>query len=112
MAYVNKEKLRDILYEEDAITFKGLKILNTFPEEDVVEASKWIDIKERLPKDNEKVLCLCQSDIYDVLTWDNVQMEWVHDSNHIYFKTFVRYWQPLPEYPSDAKMDGERKRSN
>ena len=35
--YIEREKVRDKLYENDAITFEGVKILNTFPTADVVE---------------------------------------------------------------------------
>ena len=33
--YISREALRDVLYEEDAITMKGVAILNTFPAADV-----------------------------------------------------------------------------
>lgn len=34
--YIDKEALRDVLYDADAITMNGLKILNQFPSSDVV----------------------------------------------------------------------------
>lgn len=36
--YVDRFRLRDKLYQEDAITMKGVAILNNFPAADVVEA--------------------------------------------------------------------------
>lgn len=33
--YIEREALRDALYEADAITMKGVKILNLFPSADV-----------------------------------------------------------------------------
>lgn len=33
--YVEKQALRDKLYEEDAITLKGVKVFNQFPSADV-----------------------------------------------------------------------------
>lgn len=60
---------------------------------------KWISIKDKLPNDGQKVLCLCQSNIFDVLKWDSKQWGWIKDSNHNYFRTFVTHWMPLPEPP-------------
>jgi len=34
---VSRSALRDLLYEEDAITMRGLAMLNTFPTVDAVE---------------------------------------------------------------------------
>ena len=35
--YIEREALRDALYDADAITMQGVKILNQFPAADVVE---------------------------------------------------------------------------
>lgn len=45
--YINKEAVRDALYETDAILMSGLKILNQFPAADVapVRHGKWIKRK-------------------------------------------------------------------
>lgn len=42
--YINKEAVRDSLYEADAILMSGLKILNQFPAADVapVRHGRWI----------------------------------------------------------------------
>lgn len=42
--YINKEAVRDALYEADAILMSGLKILNQFPAADVapVRHGRWI----------------------------------------------------------------------
>lgn len=42
--YINKEAVRDALYEADAILMSGLKILNQFPAADVapVRHGHWI----------------------------------------------------------------------
>ena len=42
--YINREKLRDALYEADAITMRGVKICNQFPAADVapVRHGRWI----------------------------------------------------------------------
>ena len=42
--YISREALRNALYEEDAITMKGVSIINQFPTADVVERKhgEWI----------------------------------------------------------------------
>lgn len=43
--YIDKEALRDALYDADAITMNGVKILNQFPAADVepVRHGRWIE---------------------------------------------------------------------
>ena len=42
--YIEREALRDALYDADAITMSGVKILNQFPVEDVapVRHGRWV----------------------------------------------------------------------
>lgn len=42
--YINKEAVRDALYEADAILMSGLKILNQFPAADVARVwhGRWV----------------------------------------------------------------------
>ena len=44
MSYIEREALRDALYEADAITMKGIAIINQFPSADVapVAHGEWI----------------------------------------------------------------------
>lgn len=44
--YINREAARNALYEADAITMKGVAILNQFPAADVVEVrhGRWHDV--------------------------------------------------------------------
>lgn len=46
MEYIEREALRDALYESDAITMRGVAILNRFPAADVVPVRHgwWIDM--------------------------------------------------------------------
>ena len=43
--YINREAIRDALYDADAITMEGVKILNQFPPSDVepVRHAQWIE---------------------------------------------------------------------
>lgn len=46
--YIKREALRDALYDADAITMNGVKILNQFPAADVepVRHGRWIYIRK------------------------------------------------------------------
>ena len=108
--YIDADKLlkefevdtsKDVMDISDIVFGAVTSIIEKQPTADVVEVG-WIDVNERLPKDYEKVLCLCQANIYEVLVWDNIQQTWFHDATHSYFKTFVTHWMPLPEPPKGA----------
>ena len=62
--YIEREALRDALYDADAITMSGVKILNQFPAADVapVRHGKWISLTECA---NEGVYCsICKKKIW------------------------------------------------
>ena len=44
MSYIEREALRDALYKEDAITMKGVAIINQFPAADVAHVvhGEWV----------------------------------------------------------------------
>lgn len=44
---IRRSDLRDALYDADAITFRGLAILNTFPTVDAVEVIRCKDCEHR-----------------------------------------------------------------
>ena len=50
--YIEKEALRNALYDADAITISGISIINRFPAVDVLPM-KWIPVTERLPNEEE-----------------------------------------------------------
>ena len=63
--YIDRKALRDALYDADAITMNGVKILNQFPSADVapVKHGRWISWEEQFPdkkpirKNNLGVFC-------------------------------------------------------
>ena len=64
--YVERESLRDALYDADAITMNGVKILNQFSAADVVPVrhGRWIE-PQRLYYGAKQYECsLCYSDIF------------------------------------------------
>ena len=63
--YIERKALRDTLYDADAITMSGVKILNQFPGADVapVRHGRWIA--------SHDVFCACSICKYPVyLMWD------------------------------------------
>ena len=50
--YVERKALRDTLYDADAITMSGVKILNQFPVADVapVRHGRWISVPHKLAR--------------------------------------------------------------
>ena len=64
--YIEREALRDTLYDADAITMSGVKILNQFPAADVapVRHGRWVE-KEKY---TFGIMCdcsLCENRILD-----------------------------------------------
>lgn len=61
--YVERTALRDALYDADAITMQGVKILNQFPAADVapVVHGRWIDVEKSIPwcEDDIEIASLC-----------------------------------------------------
>ena len=50
--YIERKALRDALYDADAITMSGVKILNQFPVADVapVRHGRWISVPHKLAR--------------------------------------------------------------
>jgi hypothetical protein len=48
--YISREAARNALYEADAITMKGVAILNQFPAADVVEVrhGRWLPVDDNM----------------------------------------------------------------
>ena len=59
--YISREALRDALYEADAITMKGVAIINQFPAADVrlVVMARWIAEKEDVEWGNFTIRYRC-----------------------------------------------------
>ena len=64
--YVKREALRDALYDADAITMSGVKILNQFPVADVapVRHGRWVE-KEKYTFGIMYDCSLCENRILD-----------------------------------------------
>ena len=72
--YVNRKDLRDALYDADAITMEGVKIVNQFPSEDVapVRHGVWIYHPDDLfPGDSTQECSHCHEEEYVNLRNEN-----------------------------------------
>ena len=58
--YIERKAVRDTLYEADAITMSGVKILNQFPSADVapVRHGRWVSVPHKLAR----VCSVCNRD--------------------------------------------------
>ena len=58
--YIERKALRDTLYDADAITMSGVKILNQFPVADVapVRHGRWVSVPHKLAR----VCSVCNRD--------------------------------------------------
>ena len=63
--YIEREALRDALYDADAITMSGVKILNQFPVADVapVRHGRWVTHSDR-PDSLICSVCKCGFDMW------------------------------------------------
>ena len=54
--YIERKAIRDSLYDADAITMEGIKIINQFPSADVshVRHGRWITWEEQFPGSTPK----------------------------------------------------------
>lgn len=78
-------------------------VLNEAPTADVAEV-KWIDVNERLPEKNVRVLVYLKENACDYTRIDTDRRidngQWVRWGNN------VTHWMLLPKPPNGAKMDG------
>ena len=72
--YVNRKDLRDALYDTDAITMEGVKIINQFPLADVapIRHGYWIYHPDDLfPGDSTQKCSYCHEEEYVTLRNEN-----------------------------------------
>ena len=105
--YVNRKDLRDALYDADAITMEGVKIINQFPSADVAPVHRgrwvyeWISVKDRVPKNSGHYLVVHRNK-HDGSTSTAIAAYikckigewWANDETYN-----VTYWMLLPEPP-------------
>lgn len=62
----------------------------------------WISVKDRLPENDQKVLCFNYIGEYKVLRWNYIDWMW-NIGNQRLDENYVLYWMPLPEPPAEVK---------
>lgn len=61
-------------------------------------ARQWISVEDRLPENDQKVLCFNYNGEYKVLRWNYI--DWMWNSGIEWHKEdYVLYWMPLPQPP-------------
>jgi hypothetical protein len=68
------------------------------------KTGEWIDVKDRLPEDNERVLTFSESLSQSSLGGISVQFGWCCKRRNM----DISYWMPLPEPPEAKKEGAER----
>ena len=109
--YVDRFALRDALYDADAITMQGVKIINQFPTAVDAATVRWIPVTERLPEDREDVMVSAVSDgkVMIGTGW------YVVEKGRWYVRCIttceqcpdITHWMPLPLPPEAALKGGE-----
>lgn len=105
--YVDRFALRDALYDADAITMRGIKIINQFPTAVDAVTGRWIPVTERMPEPFQPVI-VCRKngkgkyvvgqgfkDVIDCWrTWGSRVKN-------------VTHWMPMPEPPEVGEKGGD-----
>ena len=93
-----REKLVELL---DIIIQPGQKTLGDIADyliSNGVTVQEWISVKDRLPVNDQKVLCFNYNGEYKVLRWNYI--DWMWNSGIEWRKEdYVLYWMPLPQPP-------------
>ena len=59
---------------------------------------EWVSVKDRLPENDQRVLCFNYNGEYRVLRWNYI--DWMWNSGIEWLKEdYVLYWMPLPQPP-------------
>ena len=63
---------------------------------------RWIPVAERLPEEDQVVLCVRRNGNYWVASWTYIDWMW-YDENEWHKEAEVTHWMPLPEPPKEAE---------
>lgn len=58
----------------------------------------WISCEERLPDENQRVLCVMKDGQFKILTWTYIDWAW-EDETVWWGEEDVTHWMPLPQPP-------------
>ena len=104
--YVDRFALRDALYDADAITMRGVKIINQFPTAVDTATVQWIPVTERLPDNDDFVLVVASGQAGNIrldnafeLGQFSMSEGWILEMWPEWEDPKVTHWMPLPEPP-------------
>ena len=105
---IDRKELRDALYEADAVTMQGVKIINHFPSVDAIAHSvtvqEWISVKDRLPENGGYVVCIAKRNPFSRFMPMVARIEkngWVNPMTEQYISE-VTHWMPLNDPPKEG----------
>ena len=101
MSYIEREALRDALYEADAITMKGVAIINQFPAADVapVVHGRWREDTD--PVDGDLRCTRCG------VAWPKFVQDQIAEQGIWTLQTLFKYC-PMCGCKMDAKSEAEK----
>ena len=69
-------------------------------------ANEWISVKDRLPKENERVIASCRDGVFEAFVnqWGRWQRGGI---NMDFWYGEVTHWMPFPEPPKKEGADNE-----
>ena len=97
--YVDRFALRDALYDADAITMLGIKIINQFPTAVDTATVRWIPVTERLPESDGFYIVVMNGDIWgEPDVWSSTACGFYNGKWDEDWAT-ISHWMPMPEPP-------------
>ena len=66
-----------------------------------VTSQEWISVKDRLPDNEQWVVCIMYDGSFRAFQWDYIDWMW-NDGNEWYAEKDVTHWMPLPQPPGGA----------
>ena len=114
--YVDRFALRDALYDADAITMRGVKIINQFPTAVDAATVRWIPVTERLPDNDDFVLVVACGQAGNIRLDNAFQLGqfsmsegWILEMWPEWEDPKVTNWMPLPEPPeAEAVLEAQK----
>ena len=96
LRYVDDERVERLA---DYLIANGVTVAYKLsPTEPLTNCQQWIPVTERLPEDEQKVLCILDDGFFCILEW--LSWEWLwNDGHNVYAEKDITHWMPLPEPP-------------
>lgn len=105
--YINKEEIIRHLCLTTGCSYHDVVIgtIMDFPATDIQPVDRWISVKNKFPNDGERVIACTVDKMVLEMKFDKRRECWGRldiDGMHLFGKSFVTRWMPLPEPPKDS----------